>query len=98
MPLIVPGRKRREAAKKQDDKERHATEEDEDYNPPDAPKPLPEVSPEEQRRGRLQAAMWASSLPWDEQVKEESRRANRVLETVDVGTGRNFLWPVIEKE
>lgn len=42
--------------------------------------------------------MWASSLPWDEQVKEESRRANRVLETVDVGTGRNFLWPVIEKE
>jgi len=47
-------------------------------------------------KSRLQAAVWASSHGWDKQAPEE-RAAPRVIETVDVGTGKNFLWPALEK-
>jgi len=55
-----------------------------------------EITELDRMKSRLQAAVWASSHEWGNQAPEE-RAVPRVIETVDVGTGKNFLWPAIEK-
>ncbi|KAG0639710.1 hypothetical protein HOY80DRAFT_65816 [Tuber brumale] len=95
-------RRRRAAAKKQAAKDRRA-QRAEEAHPVDTPMPTSagveeggEVTELDRMKSRLQAAVWASSHGWDEQITEE-RAVPRVIETVDVGTGKNFLWPAIEK-
>jgi len=97
-------RRRRAAAKKQAAKDRRS-QRDEEAQSMDGDPPMPistgaeeegEVTELDRMKSRLQAAVWASSHGWDDQVTEE-RAVPRVIETVDVGTGKNFLWPAIER-
>ncbi|CUS12429.1 unnamed protein product [Tuber aestivum] len=97
-------KRRRAAAKKQAAKDRRA-QRDEQTQPMDGdtlirtsagPEEVGEITELDRMKSRLQAAVWASSHGWDKQATEE-RAVPRVIETVDVGTGKNFLWPAIEK-
>ena len=98
------GKRRRAAAKKQAAKDRRAqrNEEaqliDEDILMLASTRAAEEgeITELDRMKSRLQAAVWASSHEWDNQASEE-RAVPRVIETVDVGTGKNFLWPAIEK-
>lgn len=121
----LTGRKRRNAKRRQDHKDRKALrklQEEEsaaaevaDRNRAEAAaeqkektEEKTEVLPEVARKGRLEAAIWASALEYDENLtgnrgKDVAPAAMvipvpaKVVPSVGVG-GKQFLWPAIAKE
>ncbi|KAH0612102.1 uncharacterized protein H6S33_010154 [Morchella sextelata] len=67
------------------------------------PVPQTEATEGQVRKGRLEAAIWASAMQWDEQEGGNQGKDQppveepKVLGRVDRASGREFLWPAIER-
>jgi hypothetical protein len=91
----IEKRRREEAARKRG-RESAAAEE---VNLSNTPRPV--VSPEDARKNRLEAALWASKHDWDEYgnpVESSDAKQQQYIAEVQgsVERGKTFLWPKID--
>ena len=92
-------KKRHEEAALKKGRESTAAAEEEGVDLSNTPRPV--VSPEDARKNRLEAALWASKHDWDEYgnpVEASDAKQQQYIAEVQGGVerGKTFLWPKID--